>query len=135
MIRAVRFAKRLPSHRNAIAMGIALQPVPEDMARLVHIMCYDCEGKDRNRRWHFLGVRCNHCMSFNTNVEHIECQGRDAALFLDLLEARQASLGTGIPTSIVTPDRGMEDRMEEDAPSTEETMWSSDLGTGHTPDL
>ncbi|EEC45936.1 predicted protein, partial [Phaeodactylum tricornutum CCAP 1055/1] len=51
---------------SAIAMGIALQPVPPEMARIVNIVCNDCENRDHTRRWHFLGVRCHTCMSFNT---------------------------------------------------------------------
>ena len=70
-----------------MAMGIALQPVPPELARVVTIVCNDCEEEDADRRWHFLGVRCLHCMSFNTNVERTQMTGRDAAAFLDELDA------------------------------------------------
>lgn len=85
---------------SAIAMGIALQPVPSDMARVVNIICNDCESTDSNRRWHFLGVRCLHCLSFNTQVEQIVMHGIDAADFLDELEVSQSN---GVPTNISMP--------------------------------
>jgi len=87
---------------SAIAMGIALQPVPPDMARVVNIVCNDCESSDSNRRWHFLGVRCMECLSFNTSVEQIVMHGVDAAEFLDEIEAAQASEG-GVPANISMP--------------------------------
>ena len=34
---------------SAIAMGIALQPVPPEMARVVNIYCNDCEVSDSSR--------------------------------------------------------------------------------------
>jgi len=67
---------------NAMAMGIALQPVPADMARVVDILCNDCEGKSVNQRWHFLGVQCQGCGSFNTTVERTVLVGQEAADFL-----------------------------------------------------
>lgn len=67
---------------NAMAMGIALQPVPADMARVVDLFCNDCENKSLNQRWHFLGVRCQHCTSFNTTVERTVSTGQEAADFL-----------------------------------------------------
>jgi len=67
---------------NAMAMGIALQPVPADMARVVDILCNDCEGKTVNQRWHFLGVQCQRCTSFNTTVERTVLVGQEAADFL-----------------------------------------------------
>ena len=72
---------------QAMAMGIALQPVPPELARVVTIMCNDCEQQDADRRWHFLGVRCLNCMSFNTTVEITTMTGREAASFLDGLDA------------------------------------------------
>jgi hypothetical protein len=84
---------------NAIAMGIALQPVPPDMARMVNIFCNDCEQNDTNRRWHFLGVRCMKCLSFNTTCEEIVMQGRDAAVFMDELDASNAN-EHGVPLNI-----------------------------------
>ncbi len=71
---------------QAMAMGIALQPVPPELARVVTIICNDCEQRDVDRRWHFLGVRCFHCSSFNTTVERTTLTGRDAASFLDELD-------------------------------------------------
>ncbi|KAL7525499.1 hypothetical protein ACHAXR_002654 [Thalassiosira sp. AJA248-18] len=65
---------------NAMAMGIALQPVPADMARMVDILCNDCEEKTVNQRWHFLGVQCERCTSFNTTRTVLV--GQPAADFL-----------------------------------------------------
>jgi RING finger and CHY zinc finger domain-containing protein 1 len=71
---------------QAMAMGIALQPVPPELARVVTIMCNDCEQRDGDRRWHFLGVRCLKCMSFNTTIEMTTLSGREAASYLDDLD-------------------------------------------------
>jgi hypothetical protein len=65
-----------------MAMGIALQPVPADMARVVDILCNDCEEKGANQRWHFLGVQCLKCTSFNTTVERTVLVGQEAADYL-----------------------------------------------------
>eukprot|EP00543_Licmophora_paradoxa_P000768 CAMPEP_0202453870 /NCGR_PEP_ID=MMETSP1360-20130828/11744_1 /ASSEMBLY_ACC=CAM_ASM_000848 /TAXON_ID=515479 /ORGANISM="Licmophora paradoxa, Strain CCMP2313" /LENGTH=563 /DNA_ID=CAMNT_0049073063 /DNA_START=341 /DNA_END=2032 /DNA_ORIENTATION=- len=67
---------------SAMAMGICLQPVPPEMARVVTIMCNDCEERDEDRRWHFLGVQCLKCSSFNTTIEKTTMTGREAAVFL-----------------------------------------------------
>jgi len=67
---------------NAMALGIALQPVPADMARVVDIFCNDCEEKGTNQRWHFLGVQCLKCTSFNTTVERTVLVGQEAADYL-----------------------------------------------------
>ena len=82
---------------NAMAMGIALQPVPADMARVVDILCNDCEGKSVNQRWHFLGVQCEMCTSFNTSVERTVLVGQEAADFLgpmnDVIQQAQWAAG------------------------------------------
>jgi hypothetical protein len=88
---------------SALAMGIAMQPVPPDLCRMVNITCSDCEISDYNRRWHFLGVGCMHCFSFNTTVDQILMQGRDAAAYLDALEASQATEAGGVPANISMP--------------------------------
>lgn len=67
---------------SAMAMGIALQPVPPDMARVVNITCNDCEKKGTNQRWHFLGVQCEFCTGFNTTVDETVMQGQAAADYL-----------------------------------------------------
>eukprot|EP00804_Cyclotella_cryptica_P019992 CCRYP_007880-RB/>CCRYP_007880-RB protein AED:0.06 eAED:0.06 QI:222/0.66/0.75/1/0.33/0.5/4/178/379 len=56
---------------QARARDIEMQPMPEDLARIVNIMCNDCEKKSANCSWHFLGVQCPECRSFNTVVEQI----------------------------------------------------------------
>lgn len=132
--------EHMASTWSAIAMGIALQPVPPDMARVVNILCNDCEKPDTNRRWHFLGVRCMNCLSFNTNCEQIVMQGRDAATFLDELEASRAvSDENDVPQDIAisttptspptSPDRRSNPNnrsvMDEDVPSAQETSSGS----------
>ena len=52
----------------ARAKDIREQPMPADLARLVNIMCNDCESKSEKLNWHFLGVQCPKCTSFNTVV-------------------------------------------------------------------
>jgi len=74
--------EEMASTWNAMAMSIAMQPVPEDMAKVVTITCNDCEVKQENRRWHFLGVQCRQCDSFNTNLEHVQYTGLEAVEFL-----------------------------------------------------
>ena len=66
---------------DAMATGIALQPIPPEMARVVTITCNDCEGVDEGRRWHFLGVQCLKCHSFNTSIDKTILMGHDAAIF------------------------------------------------------
>jgi hypothetical protein len=64
---------------NAMAVAIALQPVPAEMARSVDILCNDCEEKSFNQRWHFLGMQCHICNSFNTNIERTVLMGQEAS--------------------------------------------------------
>ena len=56
---------------TARARDIELQPMPLDLARVVNIVCNDCETKSSNCHWHFLGVQCPNCRSFNTVVEGV----------------------------------------------------------------
>jgi len=56
---------------EARARDIAEQPMPADLQRVVDIMCNDCETKSHQRQWHFLGVQCPSCNSFNTVVEQV----------------------------------------------------------------
>ena len=60
---------------QARARDIELQPMPDDLKRTVNIMCNDCEEKSENLSWHFLGVQCPGCSSFNTVVENILSNG------------------------------------------------------------
>jgi len=53
---------------TARARDIELQPMPDDLKRTVNIICNDCEVKSENLDWHFLGVQCPGCSSFNTVV-------------------------------------------------------------------
>lgn len=84
---------------NAMAMGIALQPLPADMARVVDIICNDCEERSVNQRWHFLGVQCQKCKSFNTTVERTVLVGQEAADFFGPVSdiATQAQWALGMP--------------------------------------
>lgn len=73
---------------NAMAAGVALQPVPPELARVVNITCNDCEKADDARAWHFLGVQCRNCSSFNTVVDRIIMSGEEAHEFLETLQTR-----------------------------------------------
>jgi RING finger and CHY zinc finger domain-containing protein 1 len=68
---------------SSIAMGIKLQPIPPEMSRVVNISCVDCGERDENRRWHFLGVQCLKCTSFNTTIENTLLFGMEAAAALN----------------------------------------------------
>ena len=74
---------------NAMAAGVALQPVPPELARVVNIVCNDCEEQDNARAWHFLGVQCRNCSSFNTVVDRIIMSGEEAYDFLETMTARR----------------------------------------------
>ena len=74
--------ERMKPTWDAMAMGIALQPVPPELCKVVTIKCNDCEEIQQNRAWHFLGVQCKHCESFNTVVERITMMGQEAHEFL-----------------------------------------------------
>lgn len=74
---------------NAMAAGVNMQPVPAELARVVNITCNDCEKADDARAWHFLGVQCRNCSSFNTVVDRIIMSGEEAHEFLETLQTRQ----------------------------------------------
>ena len=76
------------------------------------------------------------CMSFNTTVEQIVMQGREAAAYLDELEANSAN-EQGVPANIAIASppssRDDDDRaMEEDMPSAE--FSSGSAGNDTLPD-
>jgi hypothetical protein len=73
---------------NAMAAGVTLQTVPPELARVVNITCNDCEKADDARAWHFLGVQCRSCSSFNTVVDRIIMSGEEAHEFLETLQTR-----------------------------------------------
>jgi RING finger and CHY zinc finger domain-containing protein 1 len=56
---------------EARARDIAEHPMPAELQRVVDIMCNDCENKSHRRQWHFLGIQCPRCNSFNTVVEQV----------------------------------------------------------------
>ena len=87
---------------SAMALSIAMQPVPTEFAKVVDIFCNDCETQDQNLRWHFLGIQCRHCSSFNTGIERVKLTGRQAALFADQMEAFRAQINPreGIISSV-----------------------------------
>lgn len=60
---------------EARARDIAEHPMPADLQRVVDIMCNDCETKSYRRNWHFLGIQCPNCNSFNTVVEQVVSSG------------------------------------------------------------
>jgi Zinc-ribbon len=73
---------------NAMAAGIAMQPVPPELCRVVNIGCNDCEQREDGRSWHFLGVQCRNCSSFNTVVDRIVLSGEEAYEFLEAMAQR-----------------------------------------------
>jgi len=62
---------------EARARDIAEHPMPPDLQRVVDIMCNDCETKSHRLIWHFLGIQCPRCSSFNTVVEQVLSSGND----------------------------------------------------------
>ena len=60
---------------EARARDISEHPMPADLQRIVDIMCNDCETKSGSRNWHFLGIQCPQCNSFNTVVENVVSSG------------------------------------------------------------
>lgn len=46
---------------------ILLHPLPEELNKKVDILCYDCENKTENIDWHFIGIKCGNCGSYNTS--------------------------------------------------------------------
>jgi hypothetical protein len=66
-----------------MAASIAMQPLPPELARVVSITCNDCEAAEDARAWHFLGMQCNKCQSFNTVVDRIHLTGEEAHEFLE----------------------------------------------------
>lgn len=109
---------------SAIALSIAMQPVPVELAKVVDIKCNDCENQDKNLRWHFLGIQCRTCNSFNTSIEKITLTGRQAALFADQMDAFRAQVRIGqLPMSItnvgeITPGYHSMDSIAETSRST-----------------
>ncbi|KAL7456311.1 hypothetical protein ACHAWC_007842 [Mediolabrus comicus] len=91
--------ERMKPTWDAMAMGIAMQPVPPELSKVVTIKCNDCEIVQENRSWHFLGVRCNQCESFNTVVERITMMGQDAHEFL-LRSGEQSTATTEVSAAI-----------------------------------
>jgi len=77
---------------NAMAGAVALQPIPPELARVVTMTCNDCEQNEDARAWHFLGMQCSHCQSFNTVVDRIVLQGEEAHEFLEMNRQRAAIL-------------------------------------------
>lgn len=65
---------------EARARDIAEHPMPADLQRIVDIMCNDCEAKSHRQQWHFLGIQCPRCSSFNTVVEQVLSTGGESTL-------------------------------------------------------
>ena len=101
--------ERMKPTWDAMAMGIALQPVPPELCKVVTIKCNDCEKVAQNRSWHFLGVQCHDCESFNTVVEKITMMGQEAHEFLlrqDPSESAQATAAAPDNNSSGSGDAG-----------------------------
>lgn len=50
------------------ARDIVDMPLPQDLRSLVDIQCGDCFTTSTDRQWHFIGVQCPKCTSFDTIV-------------------------------------------------------------------
>eukprot|EP00586_Coscinodiscus_wailesii_P015882 CAMPEP_0172505738 /NCGR_PEP_ID=MMETSP1066-20121228/188654_1 /TAXON_ID=671091 /ORGANISM="Coscinodiscus wailesii, Strain CCMP2513" /LENGTH=424 /DNA_ID=CAMNT_0013282469 /DNA_START=38 /DNA_END=1312 /DNA_ORIENTATION=- len=87
--------ERMAETWSAIAIGIALQPIPPELTKVVNITCNDCELPDLDRRWHFLGVQCKGCSSFNTTVDEITMVGHEAAEYLDRIALNNVGSSRG----------------------------------------
>lgn len=74
---------RMLSTWESIAAGVARHPVPPELARVVNITCNDCEKVEDGRAWHYLGIQCHSCSSFNTVVNHILLSGEEAHEYLE----------------------------------------------------
>lgn len=48
---------------------ILQHPLPPEAARKRNIMCYDCNAKTLDADWHFFGIKCHTCGSYNTSTE------------------------------------------------------------------
>ena len=69
-----------------LAMNIAQQPIPPDQAQCVTIVCNDCGVHEDDRRWHYLGVQCRTCNSFNT-LHDVKMMGQEAHDHLAKIDA------------------------------------------------
>jgi len=67
---------------STISLNIDMHPLPPECAKVVTIQCIDCEKHDNDRTWHFLGIQCKHCHSFNTVVNKVSLTGIEADTFL-----------------------------------------------------
>lgn len=54
---------------DTLALEIALQPMPPELECVKTIICNDCEEISENIPFHYLGMRCVHCGSFNTHEQ------------------------------------------------------------------
>jgi HRD ubiquitin ligase complex, ER membrane component len=70
---------------DGLAQDIAEQPLPPELTRCVDVICNDCGTRDENRRWHYLGVQCRKCGTFNTS-HNTKMQGVEAHEYLSALE-------------------------------------------------
>jgi len=72
----------MASNWKFIALSIKTQPLSIYHTKVVDVTCIDCEQRCYNRAWHFLGVQCSYCHSFNTQVDRTVMTGQEAAKFL-----------------------------------------------------
>lgn len=105
--------ERMQPTWNAMAMGIELQPVPPDLAKAVTIMCNDCERTDEDRAWHFLGVQCRSCTSFNTVVERITRVGADAHAFLSRVDPHPSQRQAAVEAEAARVQHGQQQQHQQ----------------------
>jgi hypothetical protein len=53
---------------ESLARQIDELPIPTAVETMVDIHCSDCDGTSFNRKWHFMGVQCPTCTSFDTTI-------------------------------------------------------------------
>jgi Zinc-ribbon len=53
---------------ESLARQIEELPIPTAVETMVDIHCSDCGGASFNRKWHFMGVQCPTCTSFDTTI-------------------------------------------------------------------
>lgn len=52
---------------NILDQEILLNQLPEEIKKKVNITCFDCSHKSSDVDWHFIGLKCKSCGSYNTS--------------------------------------------------------------------
>lgn len=57
----------MSAHWNMMRIEIILHPLPDEIKKNVTIICYDCGSTTNDTAFHFIGMECSSCHSFNTS--------------------------------------------------------------------